>query len=260
MGCSVASLLPRALEAPDYDWSWCALNEAGEFILKCLNEVAAERRRRADDLALGERVGAIKQFQHARFARTYADLLADPRYGDAARFFLADLYGPEDYSERDVQFARVVPALLKLFPREIISTVSDLAALHALSERLDTAMALVVADGRVNGQVNGQDYARAWRVVGEPLSRERQVALMVSIGTALDRHTRNMLMRHSLRLMRAPAHAAGLAALQRFLETGFDTFRTLRGAEDFLAIIAQRERALSIRLFEGGDVPGDVLV
>ena len=231
------------------------MNAVGEFILKCLNEVAAERRHRADDPALGERVGAIKQFQHARFERTYADLLVDPRYGGAARFFLADLYGPEDYTERDVQFARVVPALLKLFPREIVVTVSELAALHALSERLDTAMALALA----GDPVNRLSYAQAWRTVGEPQSRERQIALMVSIGTALDRHTRNMLMRHSLRLMRSPAHAAGLAALQRFLETGFDTFRTMRGAEDFLAIIAQRERALSVRLFEGDGVPGDLL-
>lgn len=231
------------------------MNEVGEFILQCLNEVKAERRHRADDLALGERVAAIKQFQHARFERTYADLLVDPRYGGAARFFLADLYGPEDYSERDVQFARVVPALLKLFPREIIATVSELAALHALSERLDTAMAQALAGQRLDGYT----YAQAWRSVGEPQSRDRQITLMVSIGTALDRHTRNMLMRHSLRLMRAPAHAAGLTALQRFLETGFDTFRTLRGAKEFLAIIAEREGALSARLFEGEDVLGDML-
>lgn len=227
----------------------------GEFILKCLGEVAAERRHRADDVALGERVAAVKQFQRARFERTYADLLVDARYGGAARFFLADLYGPEDYTERDVQFARVVPALLRLFPREIVATVSELAALHALSERLDTGMAMALA----GGQVDAHSYAQAWRAVGEPQSRERQITLMVSIGTALDRHTRNMLMRHSLRLMRAPAHAAGLAALQRFLETGFDTFRTMHGAEEFLSLIRDREGALSARLFEGDDVPGELL-
>ena len=232
------------------------MNEAGESILKCLDEVAAERRQRADDVALSERVSAIKQFQHARFERSYADLLIDPRYGGAARFFLADLYGPEDYAERDVQFARVVPALLRLFPSEIVGTVSDLAALHALSERLDTAMARALS-GR---QVNGTDYAQAWREVGEPAARERQIDLMVSIGTALDRHTRNMIMRHSLRLMRGPAQAAGLAALQRFLETGFETFRTMRGAEEFLATIARRERALSKLLFEGGALPADLPV
>lgn len=232
------------------------LNEAGESILKCLGEVASERRQRAEDVALNERVRAIKQFQHARFERSYADFLVDPRYGGAARFFLDDLYGPEGDAERDGQFARVVPALLRLFPNEIVGTVADLAALHALSERLDSAMARALP----GSQVNGADYGQAWREVGEPAARERQIDLMVSIGTALDRHTRNTLMRHSLRLMRGPAQAAGLAALQRFLETGFETFRTMRGAEVFLATIARRERALSKLLFEGGALPGDVQI
>ena len=226
------------------------MNEVGESILQCLRDVAAERQRRAEDLALGERVAAVKQFQHARFSCTYADLLADKRHGAAARFFLEDLYGPADFSERDVQFARVVPALLRLFPKELIHTVAELAELHALSERLDSAMGQNVAAG----ELNGRSYGRAWRAVGEPAVRERQIVLMVSIGTALDRYTRNLFLRHSLKLMRGPAQAAGLAALQQFLESGFDTFRSMDGAATFLAIISQRERALSALLFEGGDV------
>ena len=200
---------------------------------------------------MGQRVAAIKRYQHARFSHTYADLLADKRYRGAAQFFLEDLYGPSDFSERDVQFARVVPALLRLFPKELVATVAELAALHALSERLDSAMARALPAGLA---VDGHSYALAWRAVGEPSAREGQIALMVSIGTALDRYTRNMLLRHSLRLMRGPAQAAGLAALQRFLETGFDIFRAMGGAQDFLTTIASRERALCVLLFGGGEV------
>ena len=223
----------------------------GESILRCLNEVAAERQTRAADPALGQRVAAIKQYQHLRFSRTYADLLADKRYGGAARFFLEDLYGPSDFSERDVQFARVVPALLRLFPKELVATVAELAALHALSETLDSAMARALPLGSA---VDGHSYALAWRVVGESSARERQIALMLSIGQALDRYTRNLLLRHSLRLMRGPAQAAGLAALQRFLEAGFDSFRAMGGARDFLATIATRERGLCAQLFDGGEI------
>lgn len=223
----------------------------GESILRCLNEVAAERQTRAADPALGQRVAAIKQYQHLRFSRTYADLLADKRYGGAARFFLKDLYGPSDFSERDVQFARVVPALLRLFPKELVATVAELAALHALSETLDSAMARALPLGSA---VDGHSYAVAWRAVGESGARERQIGLMLSIGQALDRYTRNILLRHSLRLMRGPAQAAGLAALQRFLEAGFDSFRAMGGAQDFLATIATRERGLCAQLFDGGEI------
>ena len=223
----------------------------GESILRCLRDVAAERQARAADVEFGKRVAAVKRYQHERFAHTYADLLADQRYAGAARFFLEDLYGPSDFSERDVQFSRVVPALLRLFPAELVATVAELAALHALSEKLDSAMARALPTGPC---LDGQAYAQAWRATGQAGARESQIALMVSIGTALDRYTRNTFLRHSLRLMRGPARAAGLAALQRFLETGFDTFRAMGGAQGFLATISSRERALAALLFDGGEI------
>jgi hypothetical protein len=193
----------------------------------------------------------VKHFQHARFERTYADLLANPRYARAARFFLEDLYGPGDFTQRDAQFARVVPALVRLFPAELVGTVLQLAQLHALSERLDSAMAVPVAAAAV--PLDAPLYARAWRAVGEPESRARQIDLMLAVGSALDRYTRSALLRHTLRLMRGPAQAAGLGALQSFLESGFDTFKGMGGANAFLGVIEQRERALAEHLFAGGD-------
>jgi hypothetical protein len=215
-----------------------------------LQAVAAERAGRTADPVLAERVAAVKAFQHARFAHTYADLLADRRYAKAATFFLEDLYGPTDFAERDTQFARIVPALVRMFPREIVATVADLAALHALSERLDSALARALQ----TTAIDGHHYGQAWRTVAEPVAREQQIALMLAVGTALDKYTRNPLLRHSLRLMRSPAKAAGMGALQQFLETGFDTFRAMGGAQEFLRTIAQRERELAARLFGGGGV------
>jgi hypothetical protein len=224
------------------------MNEQGLHILQRLHDVAAERARRSADRTLAERVSAVKHYQHSRFQQTYADMLGSARYGRAALFFLEDLYGPGDFAQRDDQFARIVPGLVRLFPREIIETVVALGDLHALSERLDTAMSEAIG----SAAVDHENYARAWREVGQPEARERQIALMLAVGDALDRYTRNPLLRHSLRLMRAPAKAAGVGVLQSFLETGFDTFREMRGARQFLDTVATRERALAARLFAGG--------
>lgn len=230
------------------------MNSTGERILESLRQVAAERASRASEPGLADRVSVVKAFQHARFARGYADLLADKRYSAAARFFLEDLYGPADFSDRDAQFMRIVPALVRLFPHEIVETVDDLASLHALSEKLDSAMARV----SWSGELDADQYARAWREVGQPAARERQIALMVAVGSALDRYTRSLLLRQSLRVMRRPAQAAGLGALQQFLERGFDTFRAMRGAEAFLELISVRERSLAAALFAGS--AGSVLL
>lgn len=224
-----------------------AMHPQVERILATLRAVDEQRARRASDPALAARVREVKHFQHERFQDTYADLLASKRYAKVARFFLEDLYGPGDFSKRDAQFARVVPGLVRLFPNEVVHTVQTLGDLHALSEELDTAMGSVVPDGPVSAVA----YKAAWQTVGRRADREAQIMLMRSVGDALDAYTRNPLLRHSLRLMRAPARMAGLAELQSFLETGFDTFREMKGAKEFLDTVVQRELEVTAALFSG---------
>jgi len=239
--------------------------EDADAIVIHLQSVDRERQGRASHAALAAAVVAVKRHQHGRFSATYADLQQQPRYAEAVAFFLSDLYGPVDFSDRDSQFARIVPALRRLFARDVIDTVARLAELHALSERLDGAMGQALCAEPPGApatdpaaELGAAAYARLWRQVGEPEARERQIALMLELGAALDRHTRSSLLRHSLRLMRGPATVAGLAGLQGFLERGFDAFRRMAGAEDFLATIASRERALAAALFagEGPPAPG----
>lgn len=221
------------------------MNVESVVIQRQLALVEAERARRAHDAALAGRVHLVKAFQHERFEKTYSDLLAQPRYASAARFFLEDLYGPYDFSERDSQFARIVPGLVRLFPSNMVATVASLAELHALSETLDTEMALQIDDT----PLDAARYRRAWQSVGRPADRQRQIDLMLRIGRALESYTANPLLRHSLRVMRRPARAAGLGALQAFLERGFDTFREMNGADEFLRTIAKRESELAAELF-----------
>jgi hypothetical protein len=163
-------------------------------------------------------VTALKAFQQRRFSHTYADLLQSPRYGAAARYFLEELYGPEDFSARDAQFARVAPTIARLFPSDLAETVAILSALHALSETLDSAMGEQLADATIAPA----DYVAAWQGVGREADRNRQIDLTLAVAAQLDRITRMPLLRNALRLMRGPARAAGLAELQHTLESGFD--------------------------------------
>ena len=215
-------------------------------ILQSLAAVDAERRKRAAVPTLAAEVAALKAYQQKRFARTHASLLAHPRFGRAANFFLNELYGPQDFTQRDAQFSRIVPALVRLFPADTVATVESLAAVHALSERLDTAMAVHLG----GAAPSRASYVRAWQATGEPAARARQIELVMSVGEALDRHTRSFMLRASLKAMRGPARAAGMGALQTFLESGFDAFGAMGGAKEFLATIHASETALAARLFD----------
>jgi hypothetical protein len=226
------------------------MTDTGTRILEALSAVESERRRRAMTVGLEIEVAALKAYQQARFARTHAGLLAHPKFGRAANFFLNELYGPQDFTQRDAQFSRIVPALVRLFPEDIVGTVESLAAVHALSEQLDTSMTIHL-DGQAPSRAT---YVRAWQATGESGARTRQIELVMSVGHALERHTRSFMLRASLKAMRGPARAAGMGALQSFLEAGFDAFGAMGGAREFLSSIETRENALARRLFDASAV------
>ena len=224
-------------------------------ILADLQAVANLRAAQAERPGHRQRVAAVKGYQSRRFANTYGDMLVDPHCSSAARFFLEDLYGATDFSHRDQQFARIVPALVKLFPGELVDTVALLAQLHALSESLDDAMAQQIEQGPITAAA----YQRAWRAVGHEPERTKQIELALAIGRSLARVTKRRMLRTSLRMMRTPAHAAGMGALQDFLEKGFDAFAAMDEPERFLGRIEAREQVLATALFldPPGHLPND---
>jgi hypothetical protein len=83
--------------------------------------------------------------------------------------------------------------------------------------------------------------------------RVSQLNEVMAVGEEMARLTRAPGLRMMLRMMRGPATAAGLSALQRFLENGFDTFAAMaRGghAPAFLRIVKERESSLIDSLFD----------
>jgi hypothetical protein len=214
-------------------------------ILDSLARVERERQKRLSNPQLLLRVKALKGYQQRRFCHTYADLLASERYRPACQFFLKELYGPDDFTQRDVQFSRVVPALTRLFPDDVVKTVIALAELHAISEILDTTM----AQNLDSSKITARTYVRAWQVTACAMDRKNQIELTVLLSERLDGFTQSLIFRNSLRLMRRPAQSAGLGQLQRFLESGFDTFKAMNGAEEFMVLISEREQALADSLF-----------
>ncbi len=232
--------------------------DAAQTIRQAVARVAEIRVQARSDPKLQVALTGIKAFQAKRFAGTYADLLDSAEYGAAARFFLNDLYSDKDYSERDAQFSRIAGALQKFFPQQVVATAVFLAQLHVLTEELDHQMAQAWLHASADS--TGDDVARyiaCWRFVGRSSDRTRQLEMVLSVGKDLDRLTRTTGLRLMLRMMRGPAHAAGLGSLQTFLEMGFDTFAGMSGrgsrAREFLEFIRHREGNW-IELLSTGDI------
>lgn len=208
-----------------------------------IEAVARLREQQAADPLLAQAAAAVKRFQGLRFAATYADLMHQTRYRAATRFFLDELYGDRDYAERDQQFVRIASTVHHVFPPAVVKTAGTLAEVHMLTEQLDDRMARhwradALAVSRADASTR---YIRCWRQVADRAARQHQLAAVLELGGDLDRLTRTRGLLMMLKLMRRPAAAAGLSALQHFLESGFGAFACMRGADVFLQTVQARE-------------------
>ncbi len=232
------------------------MDPSARKIHDALQTVFELRQRHDADPALAQASAEVKRFQARRFQATYPDLLHSPRYQSATAFFLHELYSDKDYTERDQQFSRIASTIARLFPQAVVNTAAALAEVHALTETLDDLMA---QRWRAEQSANPQGsecarYVHCWRTAGDAAGRHRQLAVVLQLGQSLNRLTRAPGLRTLLRMMRRPAASAGLTAFQHFLETGFDAFAEMRGSDEFLKLVRERELGWIRLLFEGGTV------
>jgi hypothetical protein len=230
--------------------------DAAQRLRDHLETVRTLRAEARADPAIQERRLALRAFQTQRLERTYPDLLASPRYGPAATFFLADLYGTKDLTARDEGVARILPMLVRVMPAAALDTIARAVELDALSEKLDLALVAELRRRDPAGRaIADPAYAAAYRAAGTRADRDRQIALTGEIGAALDRLAHKPLLGGALRVMEGPARSAGLGALHDFLARGLKAFRHMRGAEEFLRIVDRRERLINDRIYSGVSEP-----
>jgi hypothetical protein len=210
-----------------------------------------------------ERVAAalplLRRWQARRLARTYADLAADKRYAPATAFFLSDIYGERDFAERDRAVERAYPVIRKTLPKASLVPLERAMELHDLSVKLDGRLCAALVDELgVRERITEAAYAEGYRRCDNRAQRLRQIELIVAVGTDLDKVVAKPLVGRMLALSRRPARAAGFGELQEFLQRGFEAFRRMGGAAEFLKTIDTRERAILERLFAGHPQPFDL--
>ena len=224
-----------------------------------LNRAVTLRAEIARDPARRLRRAALRQWQSARLTATYADVAANPLYRPATDFFLADLYTTRDLTERDRELGRALPAMVKLMPSAALEPLEVALELDAGTEALDADLAArlpIDRDGKP--KLDTETYAAAYRTPADLKPRERQIELLVAVGTALDKVAHGRLLATTIAMMRGPAHAAGFGELQAFLERGLAAFRHMRSAREFLDIVQYRERRILARLYENATDPFQV--
>ena len=193
----------------------------------------------------------LAEWQSGRLRNTYADLLVHPRYAEPAHYFLSDLYGPKDYSQRDQQVERVYHKARKLFPQHMVKPLADALSMNVMSQALDIRLCMELFGRMQVSQIDADNYVEAYlRCDNFPLRRQ-QIELIREIGHDLDSVVRKPMLGMLLTMSRKPAQLAGLGELQAALERGFNAFKAMHGADEFVAIIVERESRILEQIYSG---------
>lgn len=212
-------------------------------IIKHIHRVNALRDL-ANQLGVMPIVHQLQHWQCERLLITHDDLAQQKRYQKAMAFFVDELYGPKDFSQRDADLVRVIPKLAKVLPDKAMNAMDDALSLNALSFDLDMAMAQYLQAHFPNEPINRDNYALAYRHVGRIDDRTHQIDIISHLGDQLADVVKIRGIGMLISLSRRPAKLAGLLALHEFLERGFDAFKALGDVQSFIQPVLVREKAI----------------
>jgi len=221
-----------------------------------LRNIEQMKHQRVESQGLDPDVALLRGWQAQRLARTYADLLAQPRFRPACEFFLEDLYGPKDFAQRDHDIAQVYAFARRFVPGALIRPLTITVELHFLSLDLDARLLTVLQERLgLTDTLTVARYAEAYRLCDNYADRVRQIEMVHEIGTELDRITKIPLVGTALQLARGPAIRAGWVELTEFLERGYRAFEHMHGAQFFTSTVRQRERQILDKIYAGDPDP-----
>ena len=212
-------------------------------IIKHIHRVNALRDL-ANQLGVMPIIHQLQHWQCERLLVTHDDLAQQKRYQKAMAFFVDELYGPKDFSQRDADLVRVIPKLAKVLPDKAMNAMDDALSLNALSFDLDMAMAQYLNAHFPDEPINRDNYALAYRHVSRIDDRTHQIDIISHLGDQLADVIKIRGIGMLISLSRRPAKLAGLLALHEFLERGFDAFKALGDVQSFIQPVLVREKAI----------------
>jgi hypothetical protein len=194
---------------------------------------------------LTETIRRLQTWQTNRLLATHDDLWSSKRFKPAMQFFADELYGPKDFSDRDVELTRAVPKIAKVIPNKGLQSLQTALRLNCLSLELD--IALIQKMG--NETINRSSYFDCYRQSGSQLQREEQIQLLENLSFDLPKVVKTPGISTILMLSRKPAKMAGVGVLHAFLENGFNSFKKIGDVHDFIDPVINRERDMMSALF-----------
>jgi hypothetical protein len=194
---------------------------------------------------LTDTIRELQTWQTDRLLTTHDDLWNSKRFKPVMQFFVDELYGPKDFSQRDIELQLAVPKMARIIPNKGLKSLNTALRLNCLSLELD--IALVQRLG--SDTINRSSYFDCYRQSSNQPQREEQIQLLENLSLDLPKVVKVPGISVILILSRKPAKIAGIESLQTFLEKGFNSFKKIGNVHDFIDPVISREREMMRALF-----------
>ncbi|MFT5840573.1 MAG: hypothetical protein ACI9UT_003086 [Flavobacteriales bacterium] len=198
----------------------------------------------AEKAELMTTIKAVQSWQCKRLLISHQHMYQQKRFRSAVDFFVNELYGPNDFSQRDKDIARIVPKMSTFLPQKALQSMASALYLNTLSFELDFELAKRLVDTNINRDT----YAKAYTSCENLAIRQQQIDYIRTLGNDLADVVKMKGIASLLFISRKPAKMAGVLALHEFLEKGFKSFKNLGNVEDFITPLVNKEREIMQQL------------
>ena len=198
----------------------------------------------ADKAGLTDAIRAVQVWQCKRLLTSHQQMYQQKRFKPAVEFFINELYGPNDFSQRDQDIARVVPKMSKFLPEKALQSLALALHLNTLSFELDLSLAKKLVDT----EINRDSYANAYVDCDDLAKRQQQIDYIRNLGNDLAEVVKIKGISSLLFISRKPAKMAGVLVLHEFLVKGFKAFKNIGDVEDFIIPLVNKEHQIMQQL------------
>lgn len=193
----------------------------------------------------------LQTLQSGRLRQTHGDLAQNPRYSALAEFFFQDIYGPQEFHERDARFRQLYSKLVTIVGERPLALMREAIELVELTEVLDDYLLdVLILHGKAR-TLTLEDYEWAYRVCDNYQARVEQIERTGATLRAVGELGRLPLIDWQLNALRLPANRLGWTPTLDFLIRGYKALRRAGDIEPFIATLETREMARLTRIYQG---------
>lgn len=191
----------------------------------------------------------LQTLQSQRLRASHQDLAHHPRYSTLAEFFFQDIYGPQEFYERDARFRQLYSKLVVIVGPRPLELMREAIELVELTQVLDDFLLDVLILHGKAATLTFEDYEWAYRTCDNYQARVEQIERTGATIRAVSELGRLPLIDWQLNTLRLPAKRLGWAPTLDFLIRGYKALRRAGDIEPFIATIETREMARLARLY-----------